>query len=150
MYIAAMADPCTVSEPITVLTTPELPFETRVGCVTEGPAVLYKNGLIHIVYSANDSKFDDYCLGLLTFAGGDILDPACWQKSPEAIFAQTEDIHGPGHCSFTTVTEGDREVDYVVYHANRISGSGWNGREVFIQPIEWDEQGYPLLGKPAF
>ena len=120
------------------------------GCVTEGPAVLYKNGLIHIVYSTNDSKYDDYCLGLLTFAGGDILDPACWQKSPEAIFAQTDAIHGPGHCSFTTVTEESGEVDYVVYHANRVSGSGWDGREVFIQPIGWNEDGYPVLGTPTF
>lgn len=150
MYIAAMADPLTVSEPISVLTTPELPFETRVGCVTEGPAVLYRNDLIHIVYSANDSRYDDYCLGLLTFSGGDILDPANWRKSPEAIFAQTKDIHGPGHCSFTTVTEGGLEVDYIVYHANRIAGSGWSGREVFIQPITWDENGYPVLGKPTF
>lgn len=148
MYIAEMADPCAVKEPITVLNRPELPFETRVGCVTEGPAVLYRNGLIHVVYSANDSKFDDYCLGLLTFAGGDILDPAAWQKSPEAIFAQTADVHGPGHCSFTTVTEGGQEVDYVVYHGNRVAGSGWNGREVFIQPISWDERGCPLLGRP--
>mgnify|MGYP002508265270 CR=1 FL=1 len=42
---------------------------------------------------------------LLTFAGGDILDPANWRKSPEAIFAQTGDMHGPGHGSFATVTE---------------------------------------------
>ncbi len=150
MYMAKMADPCTIQEPIIILTRPELPFETRVGCVTEGPAVLYKNGLIHVVYSANDSKFDDYCLGLLTFTGGDILDVANWEKSPVAIFEKTDAIFGPGHCSFTTVTEGEKEIDYIVYHANRVSGSGWGGREVFVQPISWDENGYPVLGKPVF
>ena len=149
MYLAKMADPLTVMEPITVLTTPTLPFETRVGLVTEGPAVLYRQGLIHVVYSANDSKFDEYCLGLLTFAGGDILDAACWKKSPAAILEKTETIFGPGHCSFTTVTEGDTEVDYVVYHANRVAGSGWSGREVFIQPFRWDEDGYPVLTPPT-
>ena len=31
MYISEMADPLTIREPVTILTTPELPFETHVG-----------------------------------------------------------------------------------------------------------------------
>lgn len=41
-------------------------------------------------------------------------------------------------------------VDDHVAMLNRVSGSGWSGREVFIQPIAWNEEGYPVLGTPTF
>ena len=150
MYIAKMSDPLTIEGKITVIAKPELDFETREGLVNEGPAVLYKGNKIHIVYSANDSRCDDYCMGLLTFeVGGDILDAKNWIKLPKPVFEKVDGIYGPGHCSFTTVTENGEEVDYVVYHANLESGTGWYGRSVFIKPFTW-EGDYPVLGKPEF
>lgn len=149
MYISRMSDPCTITGKITVLTKPEYPFETRKGRVNEGPAVLYRGDKIHVVYSANDSRCDEYCLGLLTFqVGHDILDPRSWTKHPHAVFEKTEDIFGPGHCSFTTVTEEGGEVDYMVYHANLESGSGWHGRNVFIKRFCWDAYDMPVFGTP--
>lgn len=151
LYLAKMADPCAIIGEITLLSKPEYEFETHVGLVIEGPALLYRNGKIHIVYSANDSKYDEYCLGLLTFSGqGSVLDSACWYKSSQAVFKKTESIFGPGHCSFTTVTENGAEQDYIVYHANTVSGSGWSGRNVFTQPFYWDEHDLPVFGKPEF
>lgn len=151
MYIAKMSDPCTVTGKITVLTKPEYPFETRAGIVNEGPAVLYRGDKIHVVYSANDSRSDDYCLGLLTFqAGNDILDIGSWTKHPYAVFEKTDEIFGPGHCSFTTVTEEGTEIDYMVYHANLESGSGWYGRNVFIKKFCWDQNDTPVFGRPEF
>lgn len=150
LYIAKMADPYSITGKVTVLTKPEYAFETRVGLVNEGPAVLYKNDKIHIAYSANDSRDDAYCLGLLTFCGGDILEASNWTKSEHAVFEQTAEIFGPGHCSFTTVTKGGEEIDYIVYHANLVSGSGWNGRNVFVQPFTWDADDMPVFGKPQF
>lgn len=134
-----------------VLTKPELNFETKVGLIAEGPAVLYRNRKIHIVYSANDSKSDAYCLGLLTFDGdGDVLAADNWKKKDSAVFEKTDQIYGPGHCSFTTVTENKTEKDYIVYHANLVSGSGWAGRNVFAQPFEWDDNDFPVFGQPCF
>lgn len=151
MYIAKMRDPRSITGDVTVLTRPELAFETKVGLIAEGPAVLHKNGKVHVVYSANDSKCDEYCLGLLTYDGtGDILDAECWKKSPEAVFEKTDKVFGPGHCSFTTVTVDGREEDYIVYHGNLVSGSGWSGRCVFTQPFEWDGEDFPVFGKPIF
>lgn len=151
MYISQMAGPCAITGERMVLTRPEYPFETRVNRINEGPAVLYKGNKIHVVYSANDSQSDDYCLGLMTFeVGGDILDVNNWVKTPHAVFERQAGIFGPGHCSFTTVTENGGEVDYIVYHANLESGSGWNGRNVFVQPIDWDENDMPIFGKPQF
>ena len=151
MFLSKMSDPLTLTGKTVTIARPELPFETKEGRVNEGPAVLYREGKILVVYSANDSKVDDYCLGLLTFrCGGDILDPASWVKTDHALFEKTDSIFGPGHCSFTTVTEDGREVDYIVYHANLISGSGWDGRNVFIQPFGWDENDEPVFGHPEF
>ncbi len=149
MFLSKMADPLTLIGKTVTIAKPELPFETKVGLVNEGPAVLYRHGRIHIVYSANDSQCDDYCLGLLTYnCRGDILDAGNWIKADHAVFEKTDHIFGPGHCSFTTVTENEREVDCMVYHANLISGSGWNGRNVLVQPFEWDAEGFPVFGTP--
>ena len=151
MYISKMKDPLTLTGPVTVLAAPRFEFEQKVGCINEGPAVLYRNQKIHIVYSANDSQCDDYCLGVLTFnRQGDILDAQNWTKLDHAVFEKTAEIFGPGHCSFTTVTENGMETDYIVYHANLESGSGWHGRNVFIQNFTWDENDFPVFGKPHF
>ena len=63
LYMAKMNGPMEVTGKVCELGEPSLPFETKVGLIMEGPAVLYKSGKIHVVYSANDSKFDEYCLG---------------------------------------------------------------------------------------
>ncbi|MBP3437372.1 MAG: glycoside hydrolase family 43 protein [Clostridia bacterium] len=149
MYIARMSSPCSITGKVTVLTKPEYPFETRAGLVNEGPAVLYRGNKIHVVYSANDSQKDAYCLGLLTFeVGNDILDIRNWRKRQSAVFEKTDAVFGPGHCSFTTVSENGEEMDYIVYHANLASGTGWGGRSVFAQPFSWDKNDAPVFGKP--
>lgn len=144
MYMARMQSPWAISGSAVALTHPEYPFETKQGIVNEGPAVLKKNNKIHIVYSANDSKTDDYCLGMLTYSGGNIADISNWTKSKKAVFEKADGIYGPGHCSFTKV-DGK---DYIVYHANLESGSGWSGRSVWIQPFDWDSDDMPVFGKP--
>lgn len=151
MYIQKMDSVSSVlGEPV-LLSKAKFPFELLNNTINEGPAVLYRNGKIFVVYSANDSICDDYCLGLLTFSGsGDILDVKNWTKSSEAVFKKTDKIFGPGHCSFTTVTENNAEIDYIVYHANTESGTGWQGRHVFIKPFLWDDNGMPVFGKPEF
>ncbi len=148
MFMAKMSSPDSIEKPFISVMKPELPFETREGLVNEGPAILRHNGKIHLVFSANDSRYDEYCLGVMTFCGGDISDMQNWTKHNRAFFEKTEDIFGPGHCSFTTVTEDGREADYIVYHANLESGSGWHGRSVWAQEIFWDEDDLPVFGKP--
>lgn len=147
MYLAEMDSPTSICGKILSLAHPEYEFETRQGCVNEGPAVLKHDGRLYVVYSANDSRTDDYCLGLLTFSGGDILDGRNWYKHKTAVFEKTEDIFWPGHCSFTRGWENGRAVDYIVYHANLESGSGWKGRSVWAQSFTW-ENGLPCFGKP--
>lgn len=150
MFMAKMSSPLSLEGEAITLCRPEKPFETVCDTVNEGPAVLRRNGRLYIVYSANDSKCDDYCLGILTYTGGNVLDPASWQKSEDAVFKKTDKIFGPGHCSFTKAVLDGREKDFIVYHANLVSGSGWTGRSVWIKPFDWDENDFPVFGCPEF
>jgi GH43 family beta-xylosidase len=70
------------------------------------------------------------------------LEPSAWQKHPEPVFAKTEAIFGPGHCSFVR----DGKQDWIVYHAARHAGSGWD-RVIRAQPFTWKGD-TPELGKP--
>lgn len=133
-----------------LLTKAELPFETITEIkIIEGPAILKKGNKIHVIYSANDSRYDDYCLGRITYSGGDILDERNWKKFPECIFKKTDKVFGPGHCSFTIAENDKSKDDYIVYHANIEQNSGWDGRCVFIQKFDWNENDDPVFGKPV-
>ncbi len=148
IYIAHMSNPYTIDSERVLLSTPEYRWEKLGGqpTINEGPVALVSNDTVHIIYSASGSWSDHYCLGKLTFDGtGDILDPANWTKSAEAVFSKTDSVFGPGHCSFTTAADGST---WIVYHANLISSTGWNGRSVWTQKVEWDGDDI-ILGTPA-
>ena len=151
IYIAKMSDPCTISSERVMISTPDL-FWEKYGDpkINEGPVAISHDGTMHIVYSASASWLNAYCLGLLTLKNGeDPLVAENWVKADRPILRESATVFGPGHCSFTTVmNEGEEEI-WVVYHANVESGSGWGGRKVFTQKVEWDENNYPVIGEPV-
>src|SRR4051812_7197354 len=69
LYIAPMGNPWTITGPRVLLSTPTLDWKTKPNTaaplINEGPEVLTRNGKTYIVYSANKSWQDHYCLGLL-------------------------------------------------------------------------------------
>lgn len=146
LYICSMADPLTPSGERVRISSPELDWEKRgsggpgqLPTINEGPQVLERNGTLHVIYSAAGSWCDDYCLGRLTLSpGGDPLDPSAWKKHPTPVFAKTESVFGPGHCSFVD--------NVIVYHSARHSGSGWD-RVIRAQPFTWSGD-TPEFGKP--
>jgi GH43 family beta-xylosidase len=147
LYVAPMRDPWTIAGPRVLLSRPELPWERRVRpWVNEGPQALWNGDQLFVVYSASGSWTDDYCLGLLRFHGGDVLDPRAWTKDPAPVFARTDRVFGPGHASFTRSPDG-RE-DWIVYHAARARGAGWD-RQIHAQPFGWDAGGSPRFGAPV-
>lgn len=151
MYLAQMDNPIGVVGEKLILTKPEYDFEKQGSPVNEGAAALVHKGKLFIVYSASDSKDDGYCLGLLEFLGDsaeDMLRKEKWYKYTSAVFEKTQDVFGPGHCSFTKVNVDGVDEDYIVYHANEKSGTGWNGRSVWTQKFVFDKNGRPLFGKP--
>lgn len=143
LYLAHMADPTRIDGPRVRISVPTKKWEKNGAPINEGPAVLQRDGKTFVVYSASGSWTDDYCLGLLTLTG-DPTDPAAWAKCPVPVLKKTDTAYGPGHPSFLRGADG---TDYIVYHANLVSGTGWNGRTVRVQPFTW-RCGFPVFGKP--
>lgn len=106
LYIVKMKDPYTLELPRHLLSLSEFDWE-KGGCdgsnrpyVNEGPFALYHNNKILLVYSASGCWTDHYCMGLLTFKGGDILDKDNWEKLPYPILSNKDGYDAPGHASF--------------------------------------------------
>ncbi|MBR6361014.1 MAG: family 43 glycosylhydrolase, partial [Clostridia bacterium] len=143
LYIAHMSDPLHIDGERVRISSPLLPWERKGMPVNEAPSVLYHQGRVFLFYSASGSWTDDYCLGMLTLCGRPDC-PASWVKSPLPALTKAETAYGPGHCCF--VQSGGE--DYIVYHANLESGTGWNARSIRIQPVSY-RYGLPVIGKPA-
>lgn len=145
LYIAPMTDPLTVSGDRVLICSPEQAWETVDMAIAEGPQVLQRNGKIFVVYSASGSWTEDYCLGLLINRGGDVMDPASWEKKGP-VFQKSPEVWGVGHCSF--VKSPDQNEDWILYHAKSKRKKGWLDRQVHAQPFTWDEEGLPVFGTP--
>ena len=147
IYIAHMSNPWTIDSERVMLSTPEYAWE-KVGepLINEGPTALYHGDKTFIVYSASGSWTDDYCLGMLTLTGEDPMDPASWKKSEDPVFEKRWAVcYGPGHASFTTAIDGSV---WMIYHANLVMGTGWEGRSIWITPVTFDKDGNPDFGAP--
>ena len=68
-----------------------------------------------------------------------------WSKKPQAVFSRTTEVFGPGHCSFVKSPDGSE--DWIIYHAAKYSGAGWN-RNVRAQKFTWNKDGSPNFGVP--
>lgn len=145
LYIAPMDSPTHISGDRVLLSAPDLKWERQGMAINEGPEILQKDGAVYVVYSASGSWTDDYCLGMLRLTGCDPLRADHWAKSLLPVFKKARTAYGPGHCSF--VSSADGETDYIVYHANEESGTGWNGRSIRIQPFRWLGK-TPVFGRP--
>ncbi|MBV9489078.1 MAG: glycoside hydrolase family 43 protein, partial [Verrucomicrobia bacterium] len=145
LYVAPLADPLTVSGPRVLLAEPAEPWERRGAPVCEGPAILRRNGVTCLVYSASASWTADHCLGLLVNCGGDYANPAAWQKKGP-VFERTAQVWGIGHCSFVTNHDG---VDVIFYHAKTRLRNGWRVRNIRAQTFFWKEDGLPCFGSPV-
>ena len=121
LYIARMSDPTTVTGPRYIISQPREGWERLVGnpFINEAPQPIKDpNGQLHIVYSANGSWSDQYCLGDLRLrVGGDPTYVWDWYKSSGCLFGAnggnmmkdwypTRDANGPGHNTFALL-DGD-------------------------------------------
>ncbi|WP_229830890.1 glycoside hydrolase family 43 protein [Actinoplanes ianthinogenes] len=90
LYIARMTGPATVTGARYVISQPRESWERVVGnpYINEAPeAIRDPDGRLHIVYSANGSWSDQYCLGELRLrAGGDPAYVWDWYKSNGCLF----------------------------------------------------------------
>ena len=137
LYIAPMSDPATISGERRCLSRPEHGWETSVAGVNEGPEVVRHpgSGRLFLLFSADASWTQAYKMGLMEWTGGDVADPASWQKQAEPWFT------GGGHGCLVDTAGGT----FLVYH-RKISGDpGWADREIRSTPVVWDATGYPVV-----
>ncbi len=151
LYIAKMENPWTISGDRVELSRPEYKWEVNEHpTINEGAEIaIAPDGTVNIVYSASGSWSDTYCLGLLTLKkGADPMKKSSWIKSSKPIFEKNDSTtFSTGHASFVESPDGTE--DYLVFHATRFPGGGWNGRGVRAQRVYWLEDGTPFLGTSA-
>jgi len=145
IYIAKMSSPTTISSERVEIAVPYYDWEKKKGTLTENPTVneapyaFSQGDYLTIVYSASGSWCDDYCLGQLLYLGGDVLDPSSWHKHTEPILKTIPDrFYAPGH---SCVVPSENGVWWMMFHANKYSGKGWEGRDTFLEPIRINENG---------
>jgi GH43 family beta-xylosidase len=115
LYLARMSTPTTPTGPRYLISQPREPWERVVGnpFINESPeAIKDPDGQLHIVYSANGSWSEQYCLADLRLrAGGDPTYVWDWYKSNGCLFGSnratmmtgwdpTLYVNGPGHHTF--------------------------------------------------
>ena len=145
ILIAPMSNPYTLSGPAVTISTPDRPWELN-GTVNEGPFGFTRNGKTFIVYSASGCWTDDYCLGLLTLTGTNLLDRNAWTKSGP-VFSKQPGAYGPGHNGLFTDATGQW---WNIYHANNLTGQGCGGyRQIRIERLAWDANDMPAFGTPV-
>lgn len=150
--IAKMKDPYTCYNGTTIAYA-ELDWELvepYVGtkAILEGAFFLENNGRLFIIYSANGCWSNHYALGVLEYTGGDLCSAKSWKKHPEPLLTYGNEVYGPGHASFFRSPDGS-EV-WCVYHGMLLSNDTvtYAERYCHIQKVEFDETGYPVMGKP--
>lgn len=154
LYLAKMNSPTSLTGRPARIAQPELPWERNGGGGHAGPAVLVRHGRVWLTYSAAGPDATQG-LGLLSAdENADLLDPACWQKSPTPVFTTNEANGGvgPGHSSFTTASDG--KTDLLVYHARGDRDSQGEprsdpNRHTHIQTFTWRADGSPDFGLPV-
>ena len=152
IQIVHLTDPLHPSGPSSLIAEPEYPWEkgagsTRTYPVNEGPTALFHDGKVFIVYSASDTASPLYCLGLLTFQGGDPLDRSNWKKTPQPVFSAspTNNIYGPGRGTFAIAAGG---TDWLLYAAKSTDAPTAANRAVRAQRFTWNPDGTPNFGTP--
>ncbi len=147
LYIAEMENPYTLkadesgNNNAVCISRPTFHWEKKGWWVNEGPAVLKNGDDLFIVYSASGYSSGGYCMGLLTYAGGEVMSPCSWIKSPTRLsyHKAAKNIYHAGHCSFLYRENGEI---YMVYHATPTRDFFASPRLTYIKPVEF------AFGKP--
>jgi uncharacterized protein (TIGR03435 family) len=152
IQIVRLANPLQPSGPPSLIAEPEYPWEKGAGSsrtypVDEGPTALYHDGKVFIVFSASDTASPLYCLGLLTFQGGDPLDRRNWKKSAQPVFSASvaNNIFGPGRGTFGIAADGS---EWLLYAAKSTDAPTAANRQTRAQHFTWNADGTPNFGTP--
>ena len=158
LYICRMSDPLTPTGARYVISQPREGWEQGDSpLVNEGPeAIIDPNEQLHIVYSANGSWDNKYCLADLRLrAGGDPTNVWDWYKSNGCLFGSHQDrmmsgwdatlhIDGPGHNTFalpngdiSNSPGGTNRIPFVFHGVEKGTPYSWGNRAIFSGSFVW-------------
>lgn len=166
IYIARMENPWTLASPRVKISKPELEWErqwinpdgTRTAYpifVNESPQALQspKKDKLFIIYSASGNWTPYYSLGMLwADSNTDLLQKSSWTKIDTPVFSldTLESVYSVG--SFCPLPDEDGLPCYFLYQGRDIPndppGIAVSSKSLRMQTLEWDEDGFPILGKP--
>ena len=150
LYVAALADPLTVTGPRVALQATGLPKEGQnQPPVREGPEILQHDGKTWLVYSSSAADTPDYKLGALVCDDtADPMRPESWTQHPTPLLVRNDaaKVYGPGHCFFFKSPDGTQ--DWIAYHAKTSTKITYSDRVTFAQPVTWNPDGTPDFGVP--
>ncbi|MEM9479916.1 MAG: sulfatase-like hydrolase/transferase [Verrucomicrobiota bacterium] len=112
----------------------------------EGPQVLKRGERTFLTYSTGASWLPTYKLGLLELVGEDPLNPDAWAKHPKPVFESTYTTFGVGHSCFAPSPDGTEW--WHIFHSKVRRAPGCQ-RSIFVQPMDFEENGFPIFGKPV-
>lgn len=153
IQMVRLAGPLEPAGASSVIAEPEFPWEkgagsTRTYPVDEGPTALYHDGKTFVVFSGSDTASPLYCLGLLTYLGGDPLDRGSWKKTMRPVFSASpaNGIYGPGRGTFAEAADG---AWWLLYAAKSTDAPNADNRAIRAQRFTWNKDGTPNFGAPV-
>ena len=149
LSIAELKKPWKIGTPVPICDPREYEWD---GNLNEGPFFVKHGDRLFIIYSTHGCYDDKYSLALIEYKGGDMLSKDSWVKYHEPIFVMSEEnlVFGPGHASFFSSPDGSEVwIAYqCFYSSNAENPARRRMRVCHVQPISFDETGFPVIGIP--
>lgn len=117
--------------------------------VVEGSSAVYgDDGSVFIVYSGSGYWTPYYCLGQLTYTGGNPLLADSWVKKSEPILQKTDELCGTGHASYLTDLSGNRWICYHAYRGSTTTDENGKrkARNAFVEPYSVSAETGVVIG----
>jgi GH43 family beta-xylosidase len=149
LYVREMLSPTELSEKVACISKADTKKELSIPNVkiNEGPFFVKAKEKLFIIYSANGCGDENYCLCVLEYTGGDIVDAKSWKKLDEPLLYKSENLFGPGHASF--FTSPNKKELWCAFHAilDMSDEKEFKDRFACINKVEIDKDGYLKMGK---
>ena len=153
--IAKFDKPWRISGKPQVICRPDYDWETggsenrRHPKVVEGSTAVYgDDGSVFIVYSGSGYWTPYYCLGQLTYKGGNPLLATNWTKKSTPILQKSDSLCGTGHASYITDFSGNRWICYHAYRGSTATNADGTrkARNAFVEPYSANAKTGVVIG----
>lgn len=117
--------------------------------VVEGSTAVYgDDGSVFIVYAGSGYWTPYYCLGQLTYKGGNPLLATNWTKKSTPILQKTDELCGTGHASYLTDLSGNRWICYHAYRGSTTTNADGTrkARNAFVEPYSVNAKTGVVIG----